>query len=178
MKTSRSRLIAGRSLGLVLSGLMLGHPGIAAAQSQMVSTQEGSQRLAPALIVGTWRVTVTVKDCQTGNPLGNPFHSLLTFASGGTLTGTTSNPAFQRGQRTADYGVWIPIAEGSYSALSEALIGFSAGMFTAGSQVISHHINLAKGGAAFTDDAKVQYYDSNNTLLISGCAAASATRLQ
>jgi len=31
-------------------------------------------------LVGTWQVQVTQVDCQTGNPLGPPFTSLLTFA--------------------------------------------------------------------------------------------------
>ena len=54
---------------------------------------------------GTWRVEVITYNCKSGqqNP---PFMSLLTFAEGGTLTGTTSNPVFQPGQRSSEMGYW------------------------------------------------------------------------
>lgn len=39
---------------------------------------------------GTWRVQVTLRDCQTGAELRPPAPALLTFAKGGTLTETTT----------------------------------------------------------------------------------------
>ena len=47
---------------------------------------------------GTWRVTVTPYNCSTRMPLGVPFHALLAFAAGGTLSGASSNSGFQPGQ--------------------------------------------------------------------------------
>ena len=53
---------------------------------------------------GTWRVTITQRQfCPAGPPLGNsPVQSLLVFARGGTLSGTTANPAFLPGQRSTE----------------------------------------------------------------------------
>jgi hypothetical protein len=45
------------------------------------------------------------QDCESGAPLLT-FPALLSFARGGTLTGTTASRAFQPGQRSSDHGVW------------------------------------------------------------------------
>jgi hypothetical protein len=54
---------------------------------------------------GVWRVTVTPYDCASGAPI-TTFESILTFARGGTLAGTTSAPLYLPGQRTIDQGLW------------------------------------------------------------------------
>src|SRR5204863_6247098 len=41
---------------------------------------------------GTWRVTISPYNCSSKLPLGAPFHALLAFDRGGTLTGASSNP--------------------------------------------------------------------------------------
>ncbi len=133
-------------------------------------------------IEGTWRVTITQKVCETGAPIGLPFQSLLTFASGGTLSGTTANSAFLPGQRSTDFGIWS--GEGrNYKALSEAFIIFTGGPFTQGSQTISHVINLTDDGNGFTDVASVEFSDGNGkpvapTATGHGCATAVGQRVR
>src|SRR6266700_7161131 len=63
--------------------------GIATSQSALGQTQQNDQGL-----VGTWLFQVSIQDCNTGVPVGQPFLSLLTFAQGGTMTETTANPMF------------------------------------------------------------------------------------
>lgn len=74
---------------------------------------------------GTWRVEVTTEDCATGAP-GLSFRALLSFAKGGTMSGTTASPVFQPGQRTSDYGVWRRTGADTYGAVSEAFILFDS----------------------------------------------------
>ena len=133
-----------------------------------------------ASIEGTWRVTVTQKVCSTGTPIGPPFQSLLTFAQGGTMTGTTANSAFLPGQRTGDYGIWTPGPGHTVTATEEAFIIFGGGFFTQGSQVIDHSITLTKRGNEFSDEASVQFYDVNRNPLSPGpgCASAVGQRLK
>ena len=75
---------------------------------------------------GTWWVQVTaLSDCVSRTPLIS-FSALLTFADGGTMTGTTTNPAFAIGQRTPDHGVWARRrAPHTFRASSVALILFT-----------------------------------------------------
>jgi hypothetical protein len=72
---------------------------------------------------GTWRVTVTLHNCQTGAPIVS-FPSLLTFASGHTLIEVTSSPAFLPGQRTPGLGVWSRTDGHTFRAMSGAFILF------------------------------------------------------
>ena len=129
---------------------------------------------------GTWRVTVTQVNCQTGAAAGNPFQSLLTFAAGGTMSGTTTNSAFLAGQRTGDFGVWSRTGWHSFAATSEALITFAGGPFSAGAQTLTHKITLTDDGNGFTDIANIQFYDTNAAPLlpVPGCATAVGKRMQ
>jgi hypothetical protein len=179
---SRKTLIGSTVAGvLALAGVLfsgLGQVAFARQDEQSpAALATASKRIEG--IAGTWRVTVTQKVCGSGVQIGLPFHSLLTFAGAGTMTGTTANSAFLPGQRSGDYGVWTPAAGHGYSATEEAFIIFSAGQFTEGWQVISHSITLTNSGNGFNDVASVQFYDVNgNPLLPSpGCATAVGQRL-
>lgn len=128
---------------------------------------------------GTWRVQVNVINCSTGSAIGPTFDSLLTFARGGTLTGTTRNPAFQAGQRSGDFGMWQRTGQYRYTADSEAFILFTNStppVFQSGTQRITQSIEL--DGDRFESVAITRFYDTHGNLLNSGCAHAIATRYQ
>jgi hypothetical protein len=182
---SRTMLFGGTIVGvLTLAGVLFSGLGQVAFAQQKEQSPDAlaaaSQRSDNPGIEGTWRVTVTQKVCATGVSIGLPFHSLLTFARGGTMTGTTGNSGFLPGQRSGDYGVWSPATGHSYSATEEAFVIFSGGSFTQGWQIISHSISLTNGGNGFNDVASIQFYDvSGNPLLPApGCATAVGQRLQ
>lgn len=126
---------------------------------------------------GTWWVTVTLYDCNTGSEQP-PFVSLLAFARGGTMSETTNNPVFQPGQRSSGYGTWAHVSDNVYTSTDEAFILFTAGPFIRGTQRINHSITVERGGDEFNDEATVQLFDINGNLLASGCARAVGTRLE
>ena len=82
----------GGTAALVLAGMLVLGSGLTA--------QDGGSHNS---LQGTWRVQVTVRDCQTGDAL-RTFPALFTFASGGTLTAATAGvpPALT----TPNLGVW------------------------------------------------------------------------
>lgn len=177
---SRTKLFGGTMASvLTLAGVLFLSTGRSAG-AQMVQSPEARAADNTRRIEGTWRVTVTQIVCATGAPIGLPFQSLLTFARGGTLSGTTASTSFQPGQRSSDFGVWSQTGGHDYSAVSEAFIIFSAGFFTQGSQIISQSIRLTNGGNGFDDVASVQFYDVNGNPLLPapGCATAVGQRLQ
>ncbi|MGI9102587.1 MAG: hypothetical protein ACR2IF_09110 [Terriglobales bacterium] len=144
-------------------------PGMAAAQSETAATG----------LTGTWRVQVSVINCSTGQTIGPTFSSLLSFARGGTLTGTTRNSAFQPGQRTSDFGVWSQTGSNTYSADSEAFLLFTSSappIFQAGTQRIVQSITLS--GDSFDSVALTRFYDTAGNIASSGCAHAVATRYE
>ncbi len=126
---------------------------------------------------GTWWVTITLYDCNTGDEQP-PFVSLLAFVRDGTMSETTGNPIFQPGQRSSGYGTWAHVSDNVFTSTDEAFVLFTAGPFTRGTQRINHSITVGRGGDEFNDEATVQFFDSNGSLIASGCARAVGTRLK
>lgn len=127
---------------------------------------------------GTWRVRVTTRDCTSGTPLMS-FAAMLTFAQGGTMTGTTSAPLFRPGQRSSDHGVWTRTRGNEYSAVSEAFILFDSPApplpLHRGTQRIAQTITMG-GSDTFESDAAVEFRDETGALVLSLCATAEGSR--
>ena len=188
---------AARTAALVVAGmLVLGSAFRASAQSEQSASVNGLE--------GTWRVQVTTYNCVTGVAPGPPFSALLAFARGGTLSGTTSSPAFEPGQRTSDYGIWSKTNGNTYKAVSEAFILFASPPcpppnpfnpspcptpnpfnpspgpavpgFQRGTQRITQAIEV--NNDQFTSFASVQFFDVGGKLLMTGCAKADGQRFK
>jgi hypothetical protein len=134
---------------------------------------------------GTWHVQVQVYNCQTNAPIGKPFASLLAFAEGGTMSETTISPAFAPGQRTSGFGVWSHEGRHIYSAKSVAFLLFTTPPnppmspgFTAGTQTITQSIEFKEGLDQFTSEAAIEFADTTGRVYRSGCATATAQRLE
>lgn len=134
-------------------------------------------------LVGTWRVQVSLVDCQAGTPMGPPFQSLLTFAVGGTMAEDTTNPIFAPGQRGAGQGVWEYRGPHTYAARSVAFINFTTPPnpathnpgFQAGEQTITQTITV-KDRDEWTASAAIEFTDTSGTVYRQGCALATAQR--
>lgn len=161
---------------MMLSGVcLLCALGQSSAQSDQSGSDQGLQ--------GTWRVRVTLVNCATGLPTGLPtFTSLVTFASGGTATGTTSNPALQPGQRTSEHGIWRENDDSSYTSVREAFILFSTAPnppvpgFPKGTQRITEAIQVKGDQSAHL--ARIQFFDVNGNQVAAGCAQATGQRFK
>ena len=162
--------------------MLVGRGAVAGAVALLafrpVAAEEGHRGLT-----GTWVVTVQQYDCKSDTVIGMPFQSFLTFGIEGTLTETTANPAFAPGQRGPGHGFWERTHPGYFRAVSEAFILFTTPAhgpvpeFEAGRQRIDQGIEY-RGGDHFNSDAAVTFTDPSGTVLRSGCARASATRME
>ncbi|HEY2471570.1 MAG TPA: hypothetical protein VGI45_27525 [Terracidiphilus sp.] len=139
-------------------------------------------------LIGAWSVTVNLHapgNCN-GPAIAPPFSSIVMFSRGGTVTESTSNPAFEPGQRGTGLGVWWLNDNGTYSATDVAYVLFTSSNylpgppplgFAAGTQEITHTITLNRHATQWTDSAIVQFYDVNHNALNHACATATAVRL-
>ena len=169
---------------LVLSGLFSltsGQTAGAQATPSSGKKQTGSEKK----LVGTWRVTVQLYDCATEAKIGNPFASLLTFNEGGTMAGSTTNPAFAVAQRGPDQGIWRRTERGAFSARSVAFLYFTTPPsppfnpgFQAGTQTLTQAIKFNHGPDEFTSDATTEFFDVAGQSYRQGCASAVAHRLE
>ena len=146
---------------------------------------EGDHGTVRRTLEGTWWVQVTtLSDCASRTPLAS-FASLLTFAEGGTMTGTTSNGAFAIGQRSPDHGVWERTgAAHTYRASSVALLLFTSAPnfpltpgFQAGAQTLDQAITVTDADH-FTSNAVTEFYDVGGVKYRTGCATALGRRLE
>jgi hypothetical protein len=162
---------------LLAAALVVGSALHASAQDD----RESSSRM----LEGTWWVQVTtLTDCVSRTPL-IAFSALLTFAGGGTMTGTTTNPGFAVGQRSPDHGVWArKRAARTFKASSVALILFTTAPnipmtpgFQAGSQRLDQTIALTDPDH-FTSDAVTTFFDASGQQYRQGCATAVGERVE
>jgi hypothetical protein len=132
-------------------------------------------------IEGMWRVQITPFNCVSGVK-APPFKSMLSIAAGGTLTETTSNPAFQPGQRSIGLGIWDESGSKTYQAVTEAYILFPtppnppAPGFVRGTQRITQTIQV--NGDQLTADAVVQFFDEAGNEVTKLCASTTGERVK
>lgn len=135
--------------------------------------KSGSQAAAAATLEGTWRVEITLRTCDTGQPLGIPFPALATFARGGTLT--TSDGGLSPAVRGTGHGVWWRAGGQTFAALSEAFM-FNGGV-RSGTQRISQEIDLGHDGMTFEARVSSAVLDTAGQLVFAGCASSVGRRL-
>jgi len=124
------------------------------------------------------------RNCQNQAPLGPPFFSVLTFASGGTLIDQGGNRGYAPGQKGIGLGGWKQDAPGRYNANTTTLIFFDTAAhlpvtpgFLEGAQTVSQRIDLVDANA-FNAVASSQFFDTAARSYRSGCATAVGRRFQ
>jgi hypothetical protein len=126
---------------------------------------------------GSWTVKVTQRNCATGDAVGNPFLSLLTFSQGGTLVESTANPMFYPAVRGDGHGVWSATDRQTYRAVSTAFITVNGEL--AKTQTITQKIVMGADPNTFeTPAASVVFVPADGGPTITGCATATGARIE
>jgi hypothetical protein len=167
--TSRNvkRFAASHGAALVLAGLLVLGSGLTAT-AQSVNAE------SPNGLAGTWRVQLTILDCQTGQVL-RTFPALFAFATGGTLSVTTAGQV--PGLNTTGLGIWRHTKGHSYSAESEAFVFSTAGAWTSTSR-LTRAIEVSNDGNEFTDIVALQIFDTNGNQIVAGCGTSVGSRMK
>jgi hypothetical protein len=161
-----------------------------AAGSARAQSEESASKNS---LHGTWFVRVTLRNCSTNASLGS-FDSLVTFHQGGTLSESTTSPAFSIGQRGSGHGNWAFEGNHRFSQRIVALINFdtppnlpgtpgfnpslpiSPGFF-AGWSTVTHTLELVDQDHA-TSSGTNEFYKADGTQYRTGCSTAVATRFE
>jgi len=170
---SASRVAA--AIGLA-AALLISGGGAGLAQSNDSAARTGLE--------GTWLVQVTLRDCSTEAQIGQPFSSLVTFHRGGTISESTSSPAFAIGQRSDGHGLWSSEGQNTYKQRMVNLINFetapnfptSPGFF-AGWSIVSQTLELTDASHA-TSSGTNAFYKADGTLYRTGCSTAVSVRFE
>lgn len=160
----------------VISTVTLG-AAYALLLAQAARAQADDRNFGPRRLEGSWTVEVTQRNCQTGEALGNPFLSMLTFSGGGTVVETTSNPMFFPAVRGPGHGVWSYAGGSTFKAVSVAFIT-SNGVLVK-TQTIRQTIEVGEDSDSFTTpSASVEVVPVGGGPTINGCATATGKRIE
>ena len=140
-------------------------------------------------IVGAWRTAITLRNCQTGLPLGPGSRGLITFHEGGTLSEFNLGPGQNR---SPGHGVWeqrndSPNNPFGFPNSSLVFRNFSGvfminrydatGVFI-GTQKVTAAWKLSTSGDGYTTNAATEIFDANDNLIATGCATGFGTRIK
>jgi hypothetical protein len=166
MKNNSFARILMSAAPIMIVGCLLASVAPARAQSDDGGSHNGLQ--------GTWRVQVTVRDCQTGAVL-RTFPALFAFAKGGTVTNTTAgqSPALF----TPGFGVWRHTQGRTYTAVLEAFVFSPDGVWIQTNR-FTRSIELDGDADEFTDSINLEIFDTSGNLITTGCGTSVATRFK
>lgn len=182
----KASTVSGRPIAmLALVGVcLMSQGGRVMAQSTASASGAG--------IVGAWLVQVTLRECATGAPMGQPINAIVTFHRGGTISESPGASAFAVGQRSNAHGAWARLPGHTYSQEMVALILFDTEPnlpgtpgfdptkpvtpgFFAGSQTVSHTVQPTDADH-FMSSGTNAFYKTNGDLYRTGCSTAVAQR--
>jgi hypothetical protein len=152
---------------------------VLSAGSAAGAQQSGSQGQT---VQGVWYVQVTIRNCDTGVALAPPVHSLVTFASGGTLQESVSGGGFAPGQRSNGHGTWSHKGGQTYDQRFVSLINFTTAPgpgpgFEAGWMKVLHTVTMIDADhieSAGTNN----FHRLNGDVYRTGCSTATGTRFE
>lgn len=123
---------------------------------------------------GVWNISVTARNCQTGNPI-RTFSAMHTYMRGGTMsdwgTGTAPN------LRTPGMGIWSYQSRGHYTNGFQFFRNNADGTL-AGKQISRGQLQLSQDGNSYTSVSTAQVLDVNGNVIQNNCSTAAATRFQ
>ena len=152
---------------------------MALALSQAQVNAQGAASVERS-VEGVWLVTITPRNCTTGDPIpGAAFESLYTFHYGGTMTVSFRNNSLTL-ERTAAHGLWR--RDHGWSEYSLKFVHLrrtiSTGAF-AGKQESDATLVLSENGDEFTTDGSTTVFNVNGDPVgTPGCSTSVGTRFK
>jgi hypothetical protein len=160
--------IVSRMMAVAICGLALA----ATASAQVEDWDFGARKLE-----GSWKTTVTQRNCATGAAMGPAFEGLLTFSRGGTLLESTAAPAFFPSVRGPGHGVWSHgRSHRTFNLVFVAQIT-SNGVLTR-TQTVRQTLVVGDDSDTFTASGPVNFVFADGSPAINGCSTAIGKRIE
>ena len=127
-------------------------------------------------IIGVWEATVTPRNCQTGEPAGASFQSLVTFHKGGTMSEYGANPATPF--RSNGQGIWQR-AYGDDSYYQRfVFFPLTSGGVPVGKLKVTQTAQHNRYTDEFTSSGTFQLFNPAGIVINSGCSSATSVRFR
>ncbi len=178
MKNISLKTISGLALAVILVLATVPIPASAqeAKDTQIEQRQEEAGEISAKSkkeerIEGVWDSRVTIRNCQTGNPVVT-FRAMEMFIRCGSLVDTNAAPPSTRGP---GFGRWEYIGGGQYTATFRFFLYNPDGTF-AGVRRVTRTIDL--NGDDLTSTVSIGVFDPNDNLISTACATEIAKRVE
>jgi hypothetical protein len=152
--------------------------GLAACLVLVAGTASAAGPAHWEFLEGAWRVDVTARACENGQPAGPPqrtFPTLNTYHLGGTLSEHGSGlPPTQRG---SGHGIWKRTGYNTFAYRLTFQIFDLSGMLTF-TQNVSSKLAVDASGNALTGTSTFTRTDASGNVTPLQCATLSGTRLK
>jgi hypothetical protein len=136
----------------------------------LVCGQDASAR--ENTLIGTWLLELTVRDCQTGEPLGTPTNQALhTYLPGGSMMGSTNVTAL----RSPSYGIWKRTDKQHFLA-TFINFSFNADSTPAGRAEVTERIDFGEDPHTFTATSFVEIFNVDDHMITTICVGETAQR--
>jgi hypothetical protein len=122
---------------------------------------------------GTWNVVVTLRNCDTGAPLGT-FKAMDLFIQGGSMVDTNAAPPSTRGP---GFGSWEYVGEQQFTATLRFFIYNPDGSF-AGVRRVAQEISMGDDNNSWESNVTNIIFNPAGTPIATGCGTASAVRAE
>jgi hypothetical protein len=129
-------------------------------------------------IVGVWRTVVTLRNCQTGNPVAPSFQGVFTFHRGGTMSEWGVGPGSSPALRSPGHGLWRRAHGWQDYEFTFFHYRYNASGVLLGSQKITATLQLGPSGDEFTVVSASQALDPEDNVLGNFCATSVGTRFE
>jgi len=148
---------------------------IAAVSALSINAQpESNGNQGVNRIVGAWETMVQPRNCDTGEPLGQPFPGVITFNGGGTVAEFGANPMTPF--RTPGHGNWSSKGREIY-AMRFSFIPLTPQGIPIGRIRVSQDIELPKFSNESYSTGSFVLTNFLGVVLNTGCTSATAVRL-
>ncbi len=144
-----------------------------AQESQDEQRSEASHNFAGKArkIEGVWESQVTLRNCQTGDPI-RTFRAMNMYIRGGSLMVTDYTPLHGPG-----FGRWRYIGGRQYDSTFRFFLYNPDGTL-AGLLRVKRNITLSREGDDFTGTASAELFDANDNLIANLCGTETAKRVE
>ena len=173
-----------KTVGTILSSAVAAMAMLASAGPAAAHDVGGGWANSPAVLEGTWEVTIVPYNCATGVDSTTSIKAYHTFTAGGTMVEATAGITFQPGQRGPGLGFWERTGRRSYRSVFQAFVLFDSPssapppQYKRGLQRFDQGIEI-QDSDHWISDALVTFMDTAGTTVPpSGCAHVSAERMQ
>jgi hypothetical protein len=150
--------------------------GIVVFVTTITSAQDiGAQGKSGQGLVGAWELTISFKDCTTGQVLRQR-PGLISFMFGGVMQEFGTGQMIPQ-NRTDAQGSWSHVAANTFESVSKTF-RFNADGSLAGTAKLYRAIHLNQEPARLETTVDSEIYDTDGNLIARGCADEVGTRLE